>query len=649
MLPLDPSSISNFEDFKEMGFSQEVIDKLLQNGFVVTFYPTSSEGLKSFDKYYDALPEQFPRFVTADMMLHIFHSFYASLLMYYEVRYFTPWLNQTLKVLLNNALQIYIENKTNSEIVNEALVRLLAYLIVPLKLLDLNYQLPAEIPEIAVQMANEELTRIEEHSAIASSVILRVMEDYTQYKPRGYYTYNETLKRYFKSVMFLGRMYFPVNFETNVTFSDVATVMGLTLTYLVLTSEVDIDNETWYAIDVYERMYYITAFLVGYSDDLTFEDYEKVIEDIYNSEFTTQLLTDVNKLQEAKNKLKELNRSKILGGISDKQTETIGLRFMGQRFLLDSYIFQNLIYDKVKDRFMPTALDIPAAFNFSRARYHLRETIQNKKDYRENLENLTKEFAAMNTTQWTATIYNGWLYTLKATLRENYTGFPTFMQTDAWKDEKLNTFCGSWTELRHDTILYAKQAYVKPIWAPPASYKGFVEPLPLLWSRLMGLVLQLRNGLSNLNMLPKLYNETLSSFYEILDILLNVSLKELNNTALTEEEQHTLFHLGDMIGGLLMGIEKVHQKTTLVADVCTDPNSGLVLEEGTGYVHLIAVVIHDPEDNTLKIALGPVFSYYEFTQPMADRLTDEQWAQMLSEGTAPEYPSWTNSFLVPSA
>ena len=419
-------------------------------------------------------------------------------------------------------IHISARYKDISKIVNEALVRLIAYLIVPLKILDPNYQLPSEIPEIAVQMASEELTRIEEHSAMVRSSILRFIEDYTQYKPRGYYTYNETLKRYFKSVMFLGRMYFPINFKNNETFSDVTTAMGLTLTYLVLTSQVNISNETWYAIDVYERMYYITAFLVGYSDDLTFEDYEKVIEDIYNSEFTTQLLTDINKLQEAKNELKELDHSKILGGVAERQSETIGLRFMGQRFLLDSYVFQNLIYDKVADRFLPTALDIPAVFNFSRARYHLRDTIQSKKDYKENLENLTKEFATMNTTQWTTTIYNGWLYTLKAALRENYTGFPTFMQTDAWKDEKLNTFCGSWTELRHDTILYAKQSYAKLTAAPPASHKGFVEPLPLLWSRLKGLILQLRNGLNSLDMLPERYNNSLSSLYEILDVLLNV-------------------------------------------------------------------------------------------------------------------------------
>ena len=648
-LPLDPNLISNFDEFKKLGFSDVVINKLLENGFVVTFYPVDSKDLTSFTKYYDDLPMQFPRFVTTDMVLHVFHSFFASLQMYFEVHYFTPWLNRTLKILLNNTLQLYVENKTASSIVDEAMIRLIAYLIVPLKILDQNYTLPPETPTLALQLANADLQNIESHNSVGASSIFNYGEDYTQYKPRGYYTYNETLERYFMAVMFLSRMYFPVICNENKTFSDVTTAMALTLTYLMLTSPVFTENGTIYAIDLYEKMYYITSFLVGYSDDLTFEDYERVIEDVYMSDFSLQMLTDTNKLQKAKNELKVLDHSKILGGIAKDQSETIGLRFIGQRFILDSYIFQNLIYDKVQNRYIPTSLDIPAVFNFSRARYHLRKVIQNNPDYKKNLENLTKEVAMMNVTQWTISVYNGWLYTLKAALRENYTGFPTFMQTDAWKDEKLNTFCGSWTELRHDTILYAKQSYVVPIWVPPASYEGFVEPLPLLWSRLKGLILQMKEGFSNLGLLPELYNFTLSGFYEQVNFLLNISLKELNNTALTKTELSTLFDFGKILSSYLVDLEDVHQKTTLVADVSTDPNTGQVLEEGTGYVHLLAVVVHDPKTDTLKIALGPVFSYYEFTQPMSNRLTDEEWAQMLSEGTAPEYPSWTASFLASSS
>jgi hypothetical protein len=37
---------------------------------------------------------------------------------------------------------------------------------------------------------------------------------------------------------------------------------------------------------------------------------------------------------------------------------------------------------------------------------------------------------------------------------------------------------------------------------------------------------------------------------------------------------------------------------------------------------------------------GAVFSYYEFTQPLQRRLTDEQWQQMLEKGKAPAQPKW---------
>jgi len=43
-----------------------------------------------------------------------------------------------------------------------------------------------------------------------------------------------------------------------------------------------------------------------------------------------------------------------------------------------------------------------------------------------------------------------------------------------------------------------------------------------------------------------------------------------------------------------------------------------------------------------------VCSYYEFTQPKANRLTDEAWRDMLASGTLlPARPAWTRSFRQP--
>ena len=55
------------------------------------------------------------------------------------------------------------------------------------------------------------------------------------------------------------------------------------------------------------------------------------------------------------------------------------------------------------------------------------------------------------------------------------------MQTQAWQHKQLQTQLASWAELRHDTILYAKQSYTAyAICEYPA---GYVEPYPDFYAR----------------------------------------------------------------------------------------------------------------------------------------------------------------------
>ncbi len=86
------------------------------------------------------------------------------------------------------------------------------------------------------------------------------------------------------------------------------------------------------------------------------------------------------------------------------------------------------------------------------------------------------------------------------------------------------------------------------------------------------------------------------------------------------------------------------EEAAVVADVATDPNSGMVLEEAVGKVFEVYVVVE--VEGELVITQGGAFSYYEFSQPMADRLTDESWREMLNTGQAPPRPEWTGSFIV---
>ncbi len=89
------------------------------------------------------------------------------------------------------------------------------------------------------------------------------------------------------------------------------------------------------------------------------------------------------------------------------------------------------------------------------------------------------------------------------------------------------------------------------------------------------------------------------------------------------------------------------QKAALVADVATgiDAEGNLVaLEEGVGQPTLIFVVL---PDSPLRIAIGAVYSYYEFTVPSSSRLTDEEWQAQVENGTNPPQPDWTQLFIAP--
>ncbi len=66
-----------------------------------------------------------------------------------------------------------------------------------------------------------------------------------------------------------------------------------------------------------------------------------------------------------------------------------------------------------------------------------------------------------------------------------------------------------------------------------------------------------------------------------------------------------------------------------------------ILEVGVGGVDRIYVIV--PLEGRLEVAQGGVFSYYEFSQPRANRLTDEDWRNKLSSDP-PDRPAWAATF-----
>jgi hypothetical protein len=344
---------------------------------------------------------------------------------------------------------------------------------------------------------------------------------------------------------------------------------------------------------------------------------------------------------------------------------------MGQRFIPDSYMFSNLvgaytdIYVGDKEpkpftfvisgagrpiRGFPRGLDVMALLNSERAKELLDELgDSNYKRYDEAYNELDDEFNSFSDADWNRNLYWSWLFTLQPLLKEYETGYPTFMQTTAWQDKELTTALASWTELRHDTILYAKQSYTMaetgiPMPTPEKKVVGYVEPVPEFYNRLLALTRMTADGLDSMDVLDDASKYRLEHLEIVLERLVDLSERELANEELTAEDYEFIENYGDELNDVIAGVDEKAKKTTIVADVHTDGNTLLVLEEGVGYVDMIIVAYKVP-DGRILVGAGPVTSYYEFKQPMQERLTDEKWREMLST-EPPERPEWYANFAV---
>jgi len=273
--------------------------------------------------------------------------------------------------------------------------------------------------------------------------------------------------------------------------------------------------------------------------------------------------------------------------------------------------------------------------------------------YIEQMEKVQGEVAALEMDSWTQNLYWSWLHTLRSIISEKGDSYPAFMRTRAWTHKDLHTALGSWTELKHDTILYAKQAYAALTAMPPeARLKGYVEPNPEAYARLAALTRMTLEGLDSRSLLASDDRDSLVRLEELLLSLKAIAEKELQGEPLAEEEYDLINSYGDILENLTLaaadkpepGGSVDEEEAAVVADVATDPNSGTVLEEAVGKIFEIYVVAE--VEGQLTLTEGGVFSYYEFVWPMGDRLTDESWREMLNSGQAPPRPEWTSRFIV---
>lgn len=655
-LPVDLSQVRPLEGVE---FTPAQSQLLSQNGFVVT-PPVPGEYREFYQIYESFRYADQPLFITTDSVFHIYHLIFDKMLRDLETAHFITTL-ESLTGAMQAATQEQLEQLRGTSL-EEPARRNLAFFTVAAQLLEL----PQPVPPDVADLVSAELGLIEAHAGAEVSPIWdrddlpfekKLIEDYSQYIPRGHYTRSDELKRYFKAMMWYGRLTMRARdaFETR---------RALLLVQAMRQAQAA-DGTS--AIALWQSVYEPTAFIVGKSDDLSYQEYGVLSDSIFGAGPELTAFADDAKAQAFTQAVFQLPPPQVnsmwVWITEDKTEATQGFRFMGQRFTLDAYVFGQMIWRNVgtldDPRGLPKGLDFFAAMGSDEALSILDgmgETHYDKFD--SQMEKVRGEIAGLEVDSWTQNLYWSWLYALQPVIATKDGRYPAFMGSQAWERKDLHTALGSWTELKHDTILYAKQVMAEmggggPAEAPP---HGWVEPNPEAFARLLALAQMTRDGLESRSLLTDLTRDNLENLMSELEFLKTAAESELAGRTLSDDDYWHIQYFGGVLEQLTLAAADASdpsernledQKAALIADVATgiDPNGALIaLEEAIGAPTEMFVVL---PDNPWRLAVGAVYTYYEFPVAVDSRMTDEQWQAKVEAGDTPASPEWTGIFMAP--
>jgi Protein of unknown function (DUF3160)/FlgD Ig-like domain len=487
--------------------------------------------------------------------------------------------------------------------------------------------------------------------------------DFSQFTTRGHYTQSAELGRYFKAMMWLGKievyLIAPVSSDPPPPDKD---IQRQTID-AVLVHEL---AETSGAFPILDEIDGIIKFFVGESDNVTLSNVGTIANEVGLKDASE--LLDTLKWREFQDTLssKPFAFQRILSQIlysdpfdMEKVKPASAFLLLGQRFIIDSYVTGNVVYDKVPTmRMLPSPLDVLFAAGNDAAAQFLKDELE-EYQYSPNLAALRYLIDSYDDDFWNVSIYNAWLESIRSlNPPADRSLLPLFMQTAAWWQEKMNTQLASWAQLRHDNLLYAKQSYsAGNICSFPESY---VEPIPEFYDAVKAYagMAESRFEQPPLNTLGAVFY--FSHLKNVADTLGAIARKELSGTLLSDAEKRflqTMLFDAQMCGmvydgwypRLFYGTRSVLDSDMVVADIHTAPTDdvglpvGWVLHVGTGPINM-AVVAAPLPSGQLTAFVGPVMSYYEHLTTGFKRLTDEEWksAYALSPSLR---PSFVNAYL----
>lgn len=586
--------------------------------------------------YDDNLYSAVPSYVTTDAAYHVWHLVFDKMLRDIEQETLLPALDELVAGLLAAAVE-QADTLAGTPLAEEAgrVVQL--------------YQVAAAALGQDVELgtlAAEEMELIGARgTALTVSPITGCQVAYSMFTPRGHYTRTPELTRYFLGMSVLGQLGFCLPGTIGAP-SGEATYDPMRLA-LLATRPLVADAEI---LSRWELIYEPSAFLVGVADDYRPQELAEAAAAVSPTWLadTTGLAGD-----EALQAVVDTLAQRAVRINPDRAAVLL----MGTRFVLDAWVLDQLLPPNVgvdsagQQRSLPSAVDVAAVLGSARAAAIQTEAgVGDYAGYDEQLAALTAAAADRPAAEWGNTVYDAWLYAIAASFAERGAAFPAHQRTEAWAAKSLQSGLGSYAELKHDTILYAKQAFAEmggDFDEEPLQHG--VEADPVVFQRLSAMAGLMRSGLEQRGLLgaqATLLDDTI----ELFDFLAGVARTQLAGDPVAEADNERLRYIGAELEGFAMrtgdqdgqGSVERDQDAAIVADIATgvaEGGSTVVLEVGTGRFDRLLVLVPAPAGG-FQVAVGAVYSFHEFLSETGERLTDEAWRAILDAGTAPARPAW---------
>ena len=497
--------------------------------------------------------------------------------------------------------------------------------------------------------------------------IFKEDEDFSQYKPRGHYTKNGLLETYFQAQMWYGHLHFSILKSK----SDEMIPEYILQKEAVITLIVDTVQKDENLYKKWSELFNPITALIGMSDDLSFDDIVPLWKDQNISDYSEWALNQ-NNIIDFMSLCADTLRPPAISGqsvwfmYSEPDSETglpsvpMGWRLFGQRFTYDSFIHEKVSPPRLMSRDIVRGLDIMKVFGSKTA-----DALLQSSDYpimeglKEKLDELENIYAAYDSDFWKETYYNQVLYQVKTQANfEQGTGF-YFTESPAWNIKSQIAAHGTWAELRHDTILYVKQVVAEragdgdfePTFRtePLPKPVHYVEPNVPFWEGSLSSVEKLAYIYWFYDLLDDESESALQRLQEIYKRLLSIAKTEAENLPVSEKDNDWIPTVSASLGHIAFVhnnngyIENADQKKmACIADVYTNNDFNVCLEVGVANPVRLYIPLNDSQGGK-RIAVGYGFSYVEFTHPSSDRMTDEEWKNIVYKNpqTLNEYmPFW---------